>query len=248
MGKMVENKKILITGDEGFIGSALKVFLKNLDYKIIGVDIKSGNDILSCDLPECDSVVHLAGLAGVLESLEDPKKYWEVNVEGTKRILDFYHDKRVIVAGSSSQYEPHLNPYAASKCVIESIPHPNAVFMRLYTVYSLTPRSGMFFDKLLNRNLEYVTDHERDFVHVDDVCKAVEILLRSNFIGALDIGTGKTIKISDVCPTVVKKINTPYERIKTKADTTIMNKLSINTTIDVEDFLKLNYIYKNDKV
>jgi len=153
--------KILITGNEGFIGSNLESYLKNLGYIVTGLDIKSGNDILFCDLPDCDLVVHLAGIGGVRESLADPAKYWKNNVNGTQRILDHYKDVRVLVAGSSSQYEPHLNPYAASKHIIEHIPHINVVFMRLHTVYSSNPRKGMFFDKLINGNLEYVTTHYR---------------------------------------------------------------------------------------
>ena len=121
--------KILITGHEGFIGSGLWNRLSQ-DHELEGIDIKSGKDILTADLPEVDLVIHLAGIGGVRESLADPKKYWDNNVEGTRRILEHYQNTRVLVAGSSSQYEPHLNPYAASKHLIESIPHPNVVLMK----------------------------------------------------------------------------------------------------------------------
>lgn len=230
-------KKILITGDEGFIGLYLKKYLETLDFEIIGLDIKSGKDILNCEFPECDYVIHLAGLAGVLESLEDPRKYWEVNVEGTKRVLNHYKDVRVLVAGSSSQYEPHLNPYAASKCVIESIPHPDVVFMRFHTVYSNESRSGMFFDKLLTGNLEYVTNHERDFIHVDDLCRAIYIILNSTFKGPIDIGTGKAIKVSTIRPDLPVKLDTPGERLATLANVENMEKLGFVPKIKVEDFL-----------
>lgn len=229
--------KILITGHEGFIGGNLKKYLENLNYEIEGIDIKSGNDILNCDLPECDLVIHLAGLAGVLESLEDPKKYWDVNVEGTKRILNHYANKRVLVAGSSSQYEPHLNPYAASKCVIESIPHSNVCFMRFHTVYGPDSRQGMFFEKLLNGKLEYVTAHERDFIHIDDLCRAVHLLIDIKVTGSIDIGTGTCVKISDIGPGLPIKLDTPYERQKTLADTSTLQKLGFEATILVTDFL-----------
>jgi nucleoside-diphosphate-sugar epimerase len=111
--------KILITGHEGFIGSNLYHYLIEKNYVVIGLDIKSGNDILTCNLPDCDIVIHLAGVGGVRESIDDPAKYWQNNVEGTKRILDHYSNIRVLVASSSSQYEPYLNPYAASKHIIE---------------------------------------------------------------------------------------------------------------------------------
>ncbi len=230
---------ILITGHQGFIGSNLTKYLADKNYKVTGLDIKSGNDILTCDLPDCDLIIHLAGIGGVRESLLDPAKYWRNNVEGTRRILEHYKDKRVLVAGSSSQYEPHLNPYAASKHIIESIPHDNAVFMRFHTVYGPEPRSGMFFDKLINDRLEYVTEHSRDFIHVDDVCRAIEILMNCNLTGPVDIGTGQSIKISDICPNLPIKKDTVGERTHTCADTSIIKSLGFSTTISVLDFIKI---------
>ena len=117
--------KILLTGHLGFIGSRLYEKLVINGHEVVGIDIKEGTDILTAPLPKVDFVIHLAGIGGVRESLADPAKYWNTNVEGTKRILEHYKNVRVLVAGSSSQYEPHLNPYAASKNVIENIPHPN---------------------------------------------------------------------------------------------------------------------------
>jgi nucleoside-diphosphate-sugar epimerase len=229
---------VLITGHQGFIGKNLKVHLENLNHTVLGIDLKSGQNILDCDLPECDIVVHLAGVGGVRESFDDPKKYWVNNVEGTKRILQHYADTRVLVASSSSQYEPHLNPYAASKHVIESIPHTNACFMRLHTVYGPDPREGMFFHKLLNNTLEYVTDHERDFIHIDDVCRAITFLMDLDYAGPVDVGTGVTVKISDIRPDLPVTKGKSWERQRTQADTTFLNLLGFSTEILVSTFLK----------
>ena len=230
--------KILLTGDEGFIGSNLKKHLQE-KHEIIGLDIKSGDDLLTYDLPtDIDLVIHLAGIGGVRESLADPKKYWDNNVEGTRKILEFYKNIRVLVAGSSSQYEPHLNPYAASKHVIESIPHPNVCFMRFHTVYGPTPRKNMFFDKLLNNELEYVTNHERDFIHIDDMVQAIEFLMFESFTGPIDIGTGETIKISNIKPDLPVKLRTIGERERTCANTLPLASLGFKPKISVYDFLR----------
>jgi nucleoside-diphosphate-sugar epimerase len=227
---------VLITGHLGFIGTTLKKSLEH-EYNIIGLDIKDGNDILDCDLPDCDIVIHLAAKSGVRQSLLEPAEYWRVNVEGTKRILQHYSNKRILVASSSSQYEPFLNPYAASKYVMESIPHSNVCWMRFHTVYSLEPRANMFLSKLINNTLEYVTTHERDFIHVDDICRAIKILLDTGYQGPVDIGTGKTIKINSICPNLPIEHNTPHERSITKADTAIIKSLGFNNLFDIEDFL-----------
>jgi UDP-glucose 4-epimerase len=229
---------ILITGHLGFIGSNLKSHLEKLNHTVLGIDLKSSQDILTCDFPQCDIVIHLAGIGGVRESVDDPAKYWINNVEGTKRVLNFYKDTRVIVAGSSSQYEPHLNPYAATKHVIEKIPHKQVCFMRLHTVYSSTPRVDMFFDKLIKGTLEYVTDHERDFIHIDDVCDAITLLINSNIIGPVDVGTGVSIKIKDIRPDLPINHNTPLERKKTLADTSLLKSLGFSPTHSVNEFLK----------
>ena len=241
---------ILITGHRGFIGSRLKQRLEHLGHQIQGIDIKDGwdrdsmhnsQDILTCELPEnIDLVIHLAGIGGVRESMADPKRYWYNNVEGTKRILEHYKDIRVLVAGSSSQYEPHLNPYAASKCVIESIPHPNVCFMRFHTVYNESARSGMFFDKLFNDTLEYVTSHERDFIHLEDLCDGIELIIANDVRGPIDIGTGQTVRISDIRPDLPIKLHTPGERTKTQADTTLMKSLGHKPKYTVENFLTNN--------
>jgi UDP-glucose 4-epimerase len=229
--------KVVLTGYKGFIGSALYQKLLDLNYEVIGLDIKSGNNILDCDLPDCDLVVHLAAKTGVRDSLKYPKEYWETNVNGTKRILERYKHVKVLVASSSSQYEPHLNPYAATKHVIEKIPHPNVCFMRFHTVYSSTPRHEMFFDKLLNNSLEQISDHERDFIHLDDLCKAVILILKSNIVGPIDVGSGLSIKIKDICPNLPIISFTPFERNKTLADITKLKSLGFIPTHSVLDFV-----------
>jgi len=232
--------KIIVTGSEGFIGSEFCSTMRRRGHEVIGLDITNGNDILTCELPESHFVVHLAANAGVLPSIEDPKKYWMNNVEGTKRILAHYRNSRVLVAGSSSQYEPHLNPYAASKHVIESIPHTNVCFMRFHTVYSNPARAGMFFDKLQRGVLEYVTDHERDFIHISDVVEAIHLLLHSTNTGPLDIGTGNPVRVSSIAPHLPVKEGQPYERARTCAkqeDLAFLRSLGWQCKVTVNDFL-----------
>jgi nucleoside-diphosphate-sugar epimerase len=231
---------ILITGHKGFIGTVLTSRL-NKKFDVLGLDIKEGDDILTCELPHpsvVDVVIHLAGIGGVRESLADPKKYWDTNVEGTKRILNYYPNARILVAGSSSQYEPELNPYAASKHIIEYIPHNNVCFMRFHTVYGPSPRANMFFDKLLNNKLEYVTAHKRDFIHIEDLCDGIELLIDSQVQGPIDIGTGTTVSVQEIRPDLPVKLNTIGERQVTQANTRAMRTLGHRPKYTVENFLK----------
>jgi nucleoside-diphosphate-sugar epimerase len=145
-----------------------------------------------------------------------------------------------LYASSSSAYEPDLNPYAASKYILEELAtrHTNNVGMRFHTVYSDTPRKGMFFDKLFNGQLEYVTRHYRDFVHINDVIDAIEILITNTHVnGVLDIGSGVPARIQDLAPNLPVRLNTPGERSWTCANIEKMKALGFKPKYSIEKYL-----------
>jgi len=239
--------KILLTGHKGFVGSALQKRLEELGHDVFCIDIKQGPefDLLQFDQwPEAEVVIHLAGKSGVRESLKDPASYWMNNVEASRRLFDRYADARIIYASSSTAYEPDLNPYAASKYILEELAarYPNTLGMRFHTVYSENcPRENMFFNKLLNGTLEYTTGHHRDFVHLEDVLDAIEILLiNKNVNGVLDIGTGNPVRIQDLAPDLPVRLNTPGERQYTCANIETMKTLGFEPKYTVEKFLTNN--------
>lgn len=238
--------KILLTGHKGYIGSVLLDRLMNrgdID-QIHCIDIKSGlsHDLLVYeDWPtDIDLVIHLAGKSGVRESLDDPSAYWYNNIEASRRIFNRYPDTRILYASSSSAYEPDLNPYAASKYCLEELAerHSNALGMRFHTVYSDSPRAGMFLDKLINNKLEYTTRHYRDFVHLEDVIDAINLLIEKTFVtGIIDIGSGVPVKIQDLAPDVPVRLNTIGEREWTCANLERMKCLGWKPKHSIENFL-----------
>jgi nucleoside-diphosphate-sugar epimerase len=239
--------RILLTGNRGFIGSALERRLIEKDYSVYGIDRTLGPqfDLLTFKAwPEdIDLVIHLAGLSGVRESINNPAAYWVNNVEASRRLFNRYAETRIIYASSSSAYEPDLNPYAASKYVLEELAarYSDTLGLRLHTVYSDTPRPGMFFDKLLNGTLEYTTNHYRDFVHINDVLDAIEILIKKTHIsGITDVGSGIPIKISKLAPDLPIRLNTPGEREWTCANIEKLKTLGYKPKYTVEKFLTKN--------
>ena len=233
--------KILLTGHRGFIGSSLNKALR-LNHTVTGIDLVDGDDLLTCELPniDFDLIIHLAGRSGVRESIKDPGAYWMNNVEASRRLFERYPDTRILYASSSSAYEPDLNPYAASKYILEELAerYGNTLGMRFHTVYSNTPRKNMFFDKLFNNKLEYVTRHYRDFVHLYDVIDAINILIEADYVnGVLDIGSGVPIRVQDLAPNVPVRLNTPNEREYTCANIEKMKALGYKPKYSIEKYL-----------
>lgn len=239
--------QILITGHRGYIGRHLWDILKN-NHELTGIDLKDGQDLLTMPLvDEYDCIIHLAGQSGVRESIKDPGLYWRNNVEVSKRLFERYYDTKILYASSSSAYEPYLNPYAASKHLVEIMGQEldEAMGMRFHTVYSDTPRKGMFMQKLIDNELEYTTAHSRDFVHIDDICNAIIYLLHVEVRGVADIGTGISHKISDLAPHLPVEVDTPHERDMTCASTDLMEALGWSPQHDFQEDLTKYREYSN---
>ena len=126
----MKKAKSLVTGGAGFIGSNLVDSLVNEGHEVIVIDnFVSGkksnlskhkkNDvkIVKLDISEnkhldkyfksVDYVFHLAGLAEILPSLKNPKKYFLNNTLGTLNVLEAakkHKIKKFIYAASSSCY------------------------------------------------------------------------------------------------------------------------------------------------
>jgi nucleoside-diphosphate-sugar epimerase len=241
---------ILLTGHKGFIGSALLDRLMNRDdIEVIHCYDKLGDpnqDLLTVNNwpKKVDLVIHLAGKSGVRESLDDPAGYWHNNVEASRRLFERYPNTRILYASSSSAYEPDLNPYAASKYCLEELAerYVNTLGLRFHTVYSDNcPRENMFFNKLLNGTLEYTTRHYRDFIHLEDVIDAINLLIdKPNLKGTIDIGTGHPVKIQDLAPDLPVRLNTPGERMFTCANLDRMRSLGWKPKHKLENFLTNN--------
>ena len=121
--------KSIITGGGGFIGSHLAEKLVKLKHKVIVIDnfsvgniknlekIKNKIKIIKADITNekkisklfrnADNVFHLAAMADIVPSIENPKLYFDVNVKGTLNTLNLsikHFIKRYIYIASSSCY------------------------------------------------------------------------------------------------------------------------------------------------
>jgi len=227
------NKKVLLTGGEGFIGRNFYKLYKDkyeivddrTDVREIEIDMFGGYDM----------VVHLAAYAGVRRSHEIPEEFWDNNVNGTRNIFREAQGARVpvIYASSSSIYEWWLSPYATTKKVCEEVAHVNTLGLRFHTVYGEDSRPDMLYDMLRNRKVSYLTDHVRDWTHVEDICSAIDICIEKFDLidlPAIDVGNGKPVTVVDMAEKVWPGNNLPLrevtgERTSTCADPSVLAQL-----------------------
>ena len=237
---------ILLTGHKGFIGNRLLQYLQSKDHTIVTIDKLTGHDIISCDFPHnIETVIHLAGLSGVRDSLNNPTDYWKTNVIGSQRIFDFYKSKRVIYASSSTAYEPWRNPYAMSKYSMEQLEHSNSLGMRFTTVYGPGARETMLIPKILKNDIEYLNvNHTRDFIHVDDVISAIYTVLHNDVRGVIDVGTSISNKLIDIADyfkiDYENRIADETERLNNTANTKILNSLGWHAKINLYGYIEEN--------
>jgi len=237
--------KILLTGSEGFIGKNLQSFLKD-EHQLICIDKKLGNDLINCDLDyDVDLVIHLAGLSGVRQSLDNPVDYWTNNVIGSHRIFEKFKDKKILYASSSTANEPWRNPYAMSKYYMEKIAPKNSLGMRFTTVYGPGAREGMLIPKLIKDDVSYINvDHFRDFIHVEDLMSAIKILIKNDVKDkVLEIGTGKSINLLDLLyelniKEIEKRMGTMFERKNNKASIQILKDLGWSARTNLVEYIK----------
>lgn len=244
---------IAITGSSGFIGHHLKHYLELDGHHIIPWDRNIDRDISDFEIEDAEFVIHLAADADVRRSIEEPDLYWDNNVTPTTRIQRLCHAANVplLYASSSCIHQWHKSPYGISKKVNEETAFPGQVGLRFTTVYGDGARDSMFVGKLMRGELKYATNHVRDFIHVDDVVQAIDLIMLRIlephlFEGiplraAYDIGTGTGNTVSEIArirmPGVDHKPGDACEALDNTADITYIQELGFKPTINV-----LNYV------
>jgi len=206
--------KALITGGSGFIGSHLADLLIELNYDVVVIDNLSNGrldniqhllhhknfkfyelDIIELDkiksiFEGVDWVFHLAGMADIVPSIENPKAYYDCNVTGTFNVLESARIagvKKIVYAASSSSYgipdhyptsetadiRPQY-PYALTKHMGEELMfhwgqtyNLPVISLRLFNVYGPRSRTtgayGAVFGVFLSQKI-----HNKPFTVVGD--------------------------------------------------------------------------------
>lgn len=141
--------KVVVTGGAGFIGSHLAEALVEEGHDIVILDnlstgrltnvkhIRDHVKLLECDLGvagdwidefcDVDHVFHLAALADIVPSIQEPDAYFQANVDGTYNVLRASQKagvKRFIYVASSSSYGiPDIYPTSENTAICPQYPY-----------------------------------------------------------------------------------------------------------------------------
>jgi len=199
---------IVVTGHLGFVGSYLMPLLLE---DTIGLDIKSGNDILECELPQADTIIHLAAEPGVVRSVADPYTNARTNILGTIRLAQHYKDARFIFASSGGTIQEAIeSPYGLSKYTCEEyikLICNKYVILRFPNVYGEGSRSVV--DKFLNEDeLTIYGDGRtyRIYAHVEDVVEAILRSMHWPTKKTYKLGTDQRYSVLEIAQAIGKPI------------------------------------------
>jgi len=214
----ITKDKILLTGSNGYVGSATKKLLKEYGYEIIEFDKKNNKDVRNifklayflCKKPK--GIVHLSAKKSIPESIKSPISYYLNNAISTLFVAigSAVFRVPVVFASSAAVYNPY-NPYAKSKLLEEKILKSLCKKLVILRYFNIVGKSEGIGDEQGNNIFSIINKHPkikinsihstRDYVHILDIAKAnvlsVEYLKNNDFL-LTDIFTGNQFTMIDL--------------------------------------------------
>ncbi|MFC4246653.1 NAD-dependent epimerase/dehydratase family protein [Natribaculum luteum] len=257
----MQNKRVLVTGGAGFIGSNLANQLAASNDVVVVDDGYLGTpenleesvefherSVLEDDLPtDVDVVFHLAALSSYAMHEENPTTGARVNVEGFVNVVEQARQDgcdTVVYASTSSIYGSQTEPspeemdvtvntgYEASKMARESYAeyfsnHYDVTMagMRFFSVYQgyggAEEHKGeyanviaQFADDLANGDAPVLYGdgtQTRDFTHVDDIVRGLELAAEHELDDIYNLGTGESYSFNTLVDMLNEELGTDIE-------------------------------------
>lgn len=243
MEKLRTNRRILIIGGAGYVGSALCSMLTGQDETYAVFDnfsvgseasVPAGVKIYTGDIRKTTMlraafkdfqpthVVHLAALHFIPYCVKHPIEVMAVNVLGVQNILDTIRktDKSIelIFASSAAVYKDSIDAlaesdeleqidiYGFSKALGEKLIRAQsgrykvARFFNVYGNHDIHPHviPRIFNELTEGKSLLKMgnVEAERDYVHVDDVARAlIDIIEKGKNKATYNVGTGESLSV-----------------------------------------------------
>ena len=261
-------KNVLITGNKGYIGQHLVNMIEQTrpDILIHGCDIEEDRQNHRVDIRypftsmyEFHTIIHLAALVRIGESVKNPSAYFDTNVNGTINVLKSVRHHNFIFASTGAAENP-VSPYAFSKRMAEDIVKEIAYDYTIFRFYNVigtdgfppTNPDGLMMNLLKAKETgeftifgnDYPTKDGtcvREYVHVNDICRALikAIDEPSNSIENLAYGDPRTTKEIVKLFAEVNKLN-----LNVEYDTRREGDLAESYLKNPSRYMKRNYTYE----
>ena len=187
--------KILVTGNEGFVGSHIQASLEAAGHKIIGLEAKGSfrewyDEMRSILDRNIDAIIHVGGIAD--NQYTDSDIYlWNsyasflLAKSVRDRSIPFICFSTFLVESTKSDWNART-PYSWSKVVAEDVVTsvlPSAIILRPGIMWGdeklKNPASYSIPYRLASHTIQHLfRNWVRGYVHVNDVINAVQICLR----------------------------------------------------------------------
>ncbi|MFB6129276.1 MAG: NAD-dependent epimerase/dehydratase family protein [Salinigranum sp.] len=257
----MEDKRVLVTGGAGFIGSNLANHLAERNDVVAVDDLYLGTpenlsedvefvdaSVLEEDLPaDVDVLFHLAALSSYAMHEENPQLGARVNVEGFVNAVEQVRAEgcdTVVYATTSSIYGDRTEPspedmdvvartgYEASKLARERYGEYYANYydmnvsgLRFFSVYQGYKGAEEHKGEYANIVAQFADDvangrrpkiygdgtQTRDFTHVTDVVRGIELAADNELTGVYNLGTGESYDFNTVVDYVNEELGTDVE-------------------------------------
>ncbi len=235
----MQGKLILVTGGAGFVGSNLikrlvadgnrvisldNYFAGTREAHVEGAEYREGHtkDIEQLVPETPDLIYHLGEYSRVEQSLEEPDVVNDLNVVGTRAVVDYWMQKKckIVYAGSSTKFGDgglarEATPYASTKAANtelvkkvgeqHSLPYAITYF---YNVFGPGERSGRygtvirwFMEQYKNGQPITVTlpgTQKRNFTHIDDIVEGLMLVGEKGHGDEYGLGHEKSFSMLEV--------------------------------------------------
>lgn len=198
---------VFITGNKGYIGGHIHKAYPiaiTLDESESFERWESLFADLHDSLKDATLMIHCGAIADAFYQNPDIFKW---NYDATKQIADVARQEDIflIFISSCTAISPS-SLYGWSKRVAEDYIQANNnkyCILRLYNVYgkenNRPPENHSVPEKLLRQTLRYVFNpFQRDYIHVEDVIRAIQYVEDSHITGIYDLGTGKAVEVREL--------------------------------------------------
>lgn len=254
----LNGKKIIVTGGAGFVGSNLVKHFINEKAEVLVIDnlfagkkefvapeVQFKNvDIRSDEIKEIiedfepDNIIHLAAIHYIPYCNENPEETFDVNVMGTRNLLESSKGIDFFFASSAAVYPPSDGPlseditgpmdvYGKTKLIGEDLVNlysENAIIGRFFNVYGPNETNPHLIPEIIEQIMDGNNSIElgnltpkRDYIHVDDICMAIISLLNANKPDVYNIGNGNEYSVTEIVEVISQILDRDIEIIQDKS-------------------------------